>query len=466
MRAARITKKHPSESRAKRIVLLIHGIRTRATWAEKVRKTIESRAGFQVQPVKYGFVNTVRFIFPFLTRQSIIDRFVDEYRAAKLRNPDARISVIAHSFGTYVVTKALARATDVVLERVILCGSVVAESFRTAPYRAQLGDKPILNECGTNDIWPLLAKSAAWGYGATGTFGFGSDGIRDRFHNFSHSSYFTEEFVRDYWLPYLAEGKLDTTEWDLTRPNPPYWHSVITMLPIKWLAAIALAAMAFWYFVGGYSSSPIAKIDQQILVGHWMGVSQAYIRLHIENKNFSDNQFIVWQAFLTSPAGDVTQLYVERVTNCNGMVPVSPYLALSPYAKTQCEYELLGDMSHLVAANREIDRIAFERNIMTLLPDNNRNIIDGQLVSDLQRAAEKMIWKPGKWRLTVEFKAGPKSGSNLASGQTSGTFDLREADMQSFRNSPVQYRTGIGVFRIWRYIAPNQMVTVGVQDAT
>src|SRR5207244_3865633 len=108
-------------------------------------------------------------------RQGPVQRVVRELRDLRASHPTARISVVAHSFGTYALVKAL-EEPDIRLNRVILCGCIVPEEFRRARHEAQLGADSILNDCGTHDIWPVLAKSLTWGYGATGTFGFGTVG--------------------------------------------------------------------------------------------------------------------------------------------------------------------------------------------------------------------------------------------------------------------------------------------------
>ncbi|MEM1317955.1 MAG: hypothetical protein AAGF29_06800, partial [Pseudomonadota bacterium] len=161
-----------------RIVLLLHGIRTQAAWGEMVASVIETRRGMSAIPVKYGFFDTIRFLVPFYTRTAPVKRFLREYRDIRRHNPNAEISIIAHSFGTYIVSTAL-REPDVKFGRVILCGSIVKDDFRVADIESKIASLPVLNDCGTRDIWPVLAKSVTWGYGASGTFGFGTANVLD-----------------------------------------------------------------------------------------------------------------------------------------------------------------------------------------------------------------------------------------------------------------------------------------------
>jgi hypothetical protein len=45
------------------VVILIHGIRTRALWQDELRKSLQ-KDGFVVQPTNYGYWDVVRFLLP------------------------------------------------------------------------------------------------------------------------------------------------------------------------------------------------------------------------------------------------------------------------------------------------------------------------------------------------------------------------------------------------------------------
>jgi hypothetical protein len=229
---------------AKEVIVLIHGIRTQAAWVEMVAGVLERELSVEVQPIRYGFFDTLRFLSPWFTRQAPIERVIRELRDIRSDYPNANISAICHSFGTYALVEAL-KQPDIKLSRLILCGCIVTDQFRRAGHKAQLGPDLILNDCGTHDIWPILAKSATWGYGATGTFGFGTRGIRDRFNKFGHGDYFTEEFVRDYWVPFLRSGEIRETAWERNRTPSPYWYSLLQWLPLRWVFATVLAVGIF-----------------------------------------------------------------------------------------------------------------------------------------------------------------------------------------------------------------------------
>jgi hypothetical protein len=193
-----------------------------------------------VLPIRYGFLDLFSFLLPGPTRTAPVSRILREIRTARVAYPGAHISIIAHSFGTYAVARILRDEGDVVLHRLLLCGSIVPASFRWDLVRGRLADKPI-NDCGDADVWPLVAKSVTWGYGASGVLGFGSVVVTDRFHPFAHSQYFDAAFVREYWRPYVLEGTVRESSYENRRPSLSYWRQLLSKLPLQWILLASLA---------------------------------------------------------------------------------------------------------------------------------------------------------------------------------------------------------------------------------
>ncbi len=233
------------ESNGRRhVVLLLHGIRTTAAWQERVRAGLEHEGNLEVLTVRYGVFDLVRFLAPELLglRRQPVERMARELRAARTQYPNARLSVIAHSFGTWIMGEVLEDNPDIRLDRLVLCGSVLERGYRWDKLSAQLAHT-VSNDVGTRDPWPLVAEKLGWGYGATGLTGFGAVGVRDRFHRFGHSEFLTTEFARTYWRPWLVDGDWTASAWDVERPAAPWWFSAIAAAPIK-LLAVALLALA------------------------------------------------------------------------------------------------------------------------------------------------------------------------------------------------------------------------------
>jgi pimeloyl-ACP methyl ester carboxylesterase len=223
-------------------VMLIHGIRTQAEWQQRVATAIEDNSKIKVIPTRYEFLDVVRFLVPLRGfRSQPVDRIAKLIRDESKRT--ARISVIAHSFGSFIVSELLRKYSDIEFHRVILCGSIVKDDFPWDMYSRRIAPNEnlewqVLNDCGMQDIWPVMAKSMTWGYGSSGRFGFGHNRVKDRFHTKGHGDFFTAKFAIEYWLPYLNNGKIKSSTIDRV-PNS-WWVSILTVFRIKYLILIAI----------------------------------------------------------------------------------------------------------------------------------------------------------------------------------------------------------------------------------
>jgi pimeloyl-ACP methyl ester carboxylesterase len=231
-----------AKKKKEQLVLLVHGIRTQAEWQGMVRDSL-TRVGTVVEPIKYEYFDAFRFWFPFFTRKLPLKQVLWKVRHAIGRHEGREVVIIAHSFGTYAILNILVDQPDIRCTRLLLCGSVVDRAFRWD----KLANLPeVLNDCGSRDIWPVLAQSLSWGYGASGTFGFGTPGVRDRAHDCRHGDYFNKEFVERYWLPWLHHGIYVPSEFESTQPASPWWRSVLTILPLRWMAVAVVLAAIYW----------------------------------------------------------------------------------------------------------------------------------------------------------------------------------------------------------------------------
>src|SRR5262249_42968062 len=132
----------------KHVVILVHGIRDFALWQETVGKSM-SEGGFQVEFTNYGRFDLLRFLVPLqYFRRRAIEEVLKQIRIAKQTSGAEEISIIAHSFGTYVVSHILQENFDLKFRRIIFCGSVVRYGFPFEQFYQRF-DSPILNEVGT-----------------------------------------------------------------------------------------------------------------------------------------------------------------------------------------------------------------------------------------------------------------------------------------------------------------------------
>ena len=140
--------------------------------------------------------------------------------------PNAKIFFLAHSFGTYIVANILHREFDFHAHRIVFCGSVIRLDFPFHKFSERFST-PIVNEVGSNDYWPAIAESATWGYGSTGTYGFRSPRIRDRWHNnINHSQFLTEAFCKKFWVPFFKDGTIIEGEREFK--SPPFYISFLS----------------------------------------------------------------------------------------------------------------------------------------------------------------------------------------------------------------------------------------------
>lgn len=237
--------------RQQEVILLVHGIRTFAGWQPMVKRVLEEIPNTVVIGIKYGYLDAIRFWFPLFTRQAAINDLRREIQNARAAYSDAQISVIAHSFGTYAVSRIIADNPDIKFHRVILSGAIIPRSYRWDYIRGRLATD-VVNDYGTRDIWPVLAKCLSWGYGDTGRHGFGRTGVIDRGHNYAHSDFFNEKFVRDYWKPWFEENRVAPSQWEEHAPPPSWFLSILSVVPLQWILCSVLMAAVIWLLTSAY----------------------------------------------------------------------------------------------------------------------------------------------------------------------------------------------------------------------
>ncbi|MCX5581209.1 hypothetical protein [Kaistia terrae] len=224
-------------SQAKHLVILVHGINTRANWMTQVGQTL-TRAGFECEPAGYGYFGVIRFLLPIdWLRRLAIQVVVSKIDAAiDMHKPD-RVSIISHSFGSYVVSRIIEKEFRLKWHRVIFCGSVIPNTF-PFPQLTSRFTSPILNEIGTRDFWPALATSVTWGYGSIGSHGYQGAPLAERWYRgFHHSDFLTKEHCEKAWVPFLKRGEVV----DADAPDElPLIMRILTIIKIKMILVAIL----------------------------------------------------------------------------------------------------------------------------------------------------------------------------------------------------------------------------------
>ena len=273
----------------KHVVILVHGIRTHAQWMHRITPALRD-AGFEVVLTNYDRMDSLKFwLCTPRIRNKVIQRVYTDIRQARQDYPEpCRLSFIAHSFGTFIVTHVLKMAFDFRAFRVLFCGSVVPYRFEFEQIRGRF-EPPLINEVATKDVWSALAQSVTWRYKASGVHGFRRPRIVDRLHaGFGHGDCLTSCFCREYWIPFLKDGSLVETT---VSSRVSGWARLLLTVQIKHaftFALVILAAFGIILFLsnleGGSSNSDLPD-DPASLTGlmrandvKWtLGVTKAYL---------------------------------------------------------------------------------------------------------------------------------------------------------------------------------------------
>jgi hypothetical protein len=229
------------------VVILVHGIRDFALWQARIRSTLEED-GFTCEVTNYGRFNLLQFLLPLWSfRENAIETVWNQIRIIKQNNEGALLSVIAHSFGTFVIAHLIQKDFAIKFHRIIFCGSVVQYGFPFEQIQERFS-KPIINEVGTRDIWPAIAESVTIGYGSAGTYGFRRPLVRDRWHNGARHGYFLDPaFCKTFWSPFLRNGTIVLGA--NTPESPRVWLQLVSIFKLKYVLVAGLLLLVLFYFI-------------------------------------------------------------------------------------------------------------------------------------------------------------------------------------------------------------------------
>lgn len=189
-----------------RVLVTVHGIRSHSEWDAEVT-LIASANGWIVAPFRYGYVQPTVF-----SSQSYRDEIIDKFRIflseVKTLTDVHDVSVIAHSFGSYIAM-SYALGFDYPPTRfdtLILTGSILNENFDFSKLNGKVGH--IINEVAPNDEWAEWAQVVNFGrdplLGRSATQGFTSqeDRLTEYKSNiFRHNNVIARDIMIQRWLP-------------------------------------------------------------------------------------------------------------------------------------------------------------------------------------------------------------------------------------------------------------------------
>jgi pimeloyl-ACP methyl ester carboxylesterase len=187
------------------VVISVHGIRTRGKWQKDLAPVL-AEAGFIPQLMDYGNFFAIQLLIPYFRRKRI-EWFFHEYSRIAEKHSGRPISIVAHSFGTYLVARSLDKYRDHIrYDRIIFCGSIVNRDFPWGDLSAGRRVNYVLNEFGHMDVWAWVCAFVVSDAGQAGRYGFTSTDscLTQREHReHRHSDYFHPLNYNQTWVPFL-----------------------------------------------------------------------------------------------------------------------------------------------------------------------------------------------------------------------------------------------------------------------
>lgn len=187
-----------------------------ASWNTEIAP-IASSQGWIFAPYIYEN-NTVDLLINESKRSEILDQFRNWIFDLQLRFEKYSISVIAHSFGTYILAVYLSKfeTPPVCFNSIILTGSIINTSFDWNNYKGK-GVVRVRNEIAPNDQWVKFLPNK-WDrflqsnslLGRSGTEGFEINSSILTQHNndiFNPNNVIKRDIIYRKWLPYLNANR-------------------------------------------------------------------------------------------------------------------------------------------------------------------------------------------------------------------------------------------------------------------
>lgn len=222
------------------VLVTIHGLLSNASWNSEL-VPIFSNDGWTVAPYYYGYT-TPDILLRKGERRKAVDDFREWIQSIKdqyCQSPDTKISVVAHSFGTYIIGAYLAGFEGdppVQFESIILTGSILSEDYDWGKMEKTYSVGNVRNEIAPNDQWVKWMPDSSWIkldelFGKAGINGFNSTSpILEQIKTsiFDHNNVIKRDVILKKWLPYLKtnKGVLDERGYKLMMQSIKERHNI------------------------------------------------------------------------------------------------------------------------------------------------------------------------------------------------------------------------------------------------
>jgi len=171
----------------KRLVISLHGIRTRGEWQKKFCPYI-SELGWKYYPLDYGYFFAAQLLNPFSHGSKVL-WFRNEINRICEENGGVTPSIVVHSFGSLILGKAIQKYPDLKFDKIVLTGSIMSRCFpwKSAYEKEQFTH--VLNIIGKKDIWSKIAHYVVDGGGKSGAAGFYEESLIEQVEEYSYDQF-------------------------------------------------------------------------------------------------------------------------------------------------------------------------------------------------------------------------------------------------------------------------------------
>lgn len=253
-----------SDESIKQVFFVIHGIRDRGYWTQRIARKIKSHTTDKnhtaTETSTYGYFPMLPFILPG-TRRSKVEWLMDQYTENKALYPKAVFHYVGHSNGTYLLAKALEEYRACKFEHVVFAGSVVRRNYPWKKMKARKQVVSVLNFVATGDwvvaffpkLFQVLRLPPFIPYlqdlGSAGHDGFfdmekGVKGLYEIKYVFGDHGAAIREDNWDAIAEFIAKGTLsnEILSKSLLKPKQNRLIAALGMAPyIVWLSILAFA---------------------------------------------------------------------------------------------------------------------------------------------------------------------------------------------------------------------------------
>ena len=276
-------------------VFVMHGIRDDGYWTSRLSKRVKERASgacvLKARTPTYGYFAMLPFLLPWIRRQKV-EWFMDQYVGARALFPEAEISFIGHSNGTYLAARALRDYDDARFKNVFFAGSVVQRNYGWLPLVENGRVTKFHNVRAAKDwVVALLPKSVErltfFDLGGAGFDGFDDAGKHQcvtqakSFANGRHSAALAET-QWDHIADFIVAGKVpDETPLEDFVPERPRWLRALAdtdfFLPVIAIAVLGFLLWLAWPLLPTLAAHGVAWPRPDLTVaqaiGHSLGLA-------------------------------------------------------------------------------------------------------------------------------------------------------------------------------------------------